>query len=145
MADQGTVYDPKTDTWQETRFTPNDRMVKDSRSTLIDPEGYGKTYRTKVMNSYKQGNTLDAFTQADKAVHALEGVRKGYSDQHYGIDALPPNVREGMDVVRAANEGTMSVADANARLEGLDFKGGLPGFMDDIARRFGDLGSAQKK
>lgn len=145
MADQGTVYDPKTDTWQETRFTPNDQMVKDGRSTLIDPDGYGKTYRTKVMNSYKQGNTLDAFTQADKAAHSLEGVRDGYGKQHYRIDELPPNVREGMDVVRQAKEGTMSVSEANARLEGLDFKGGLPGFMDDIAGRFGDLGGAQKQ
>ncbi|MGB4442264.1 MAG: hypothetical protein WBJ62_08585, partial [Coriobacteriia bacterium] len=29
MADQGTIYDPKTGTWQETRITPNDQMVKD--------------------------------------------------------------------------------------------------------------------
>ena len=144
MADQGTVYDPETDTWQETRLTPNDQMVKDGRSTLIDPEGYGETYKTKVMNSYKQGNTLDAFTQAEKAVTALEKVRKGYSDQRYRIDALPPNVREGTDIVRAVQDGKMSVADGNAKLAGLDYKGGLPGFMDDIAKRFGDLGGAQK-
>lgn len=144
MADQGTVYDPKTGTWQETRITPNDQMVKDGHSTLIDPEGYGETYKTKVMNSYKQGNTLDAFTQADKAVHSLEGVRDGYGKQSYRIDDLPPNVREGMDVVRAAKDGTLSAPEANARLAELDFEGGLPGFMDDIAKSFGDLGSARK-
>ena len=144
MADQGTVYDPKTGEWKETRITPNDQMVKDGRSTLIDPEGYGETYKTKVMNSYKQGNTLDAFTQAEKSVHSLEGVRDGYGKQGYQVDALPPKVQEGMDIVRAVKDGKMSVADGNAKLAGLDYEGGLPGFMDDIAKRFGDLGGAQK-
>lgn len=144
MADQGTVYDPETGTWKETRLTPNDQLVKDGRSTLIDPEGYGETYRTKVMNSHTQGNTLDAFAQADKAAHSLDGVRKGYTKQGFRIDDLPPRVSEGMDIVRAAKDGTISASDANAQLARLGYTDGLPGLMDDIATQFGNLGSAQK-
>jgi hypothetical protein len=144
MADQGTIYDPKTGTWQETRITPNDQMVKDGHSTLIDPGGYGETYQTKVMNSYKQGNTLDAFTQADKAVHSLDDVRKGYTKQNYQVDDLSPQLKESMYVVTAAKNGTLSISDANAHLARLGYSDGLPSFMDDIAKQFGNLGSAQK-
>lgn len=144
MADQGTVYDPKTDTWQETRVTPNDQMVKDGRSTLIDPEGYGDTYRTKVMNSYTQGNTLDAFTQADKAVHSYDDLARGYGKQGYRVDDLSPELKEAMFVVGAARNGTITVAEANAHLARLHYGDGLPSFMDDLARQIGNLGSAKK-
>jgi hypothetical protein len=144
MADQGTVYDPKTGEWKETRMTPNDQMVKDGHSTLIDPEGYGDTYRTKVMNSYKQGNTLDAFTQADKATGSLDKIRAGYTKQGYAVGDLDPNLMEAGNVIHAAKNGTISVADANAELARLGFTDGLPSVTDAIAKQFADLGSAKK-
>lgn len=144
MADQGTVYDPKTGEWKETRFTPNDQMVKDGHSTLIDPEGYGATYRTKVMNSYKQGNTLDAYTQANKAVGSLDEIRSGYTKQGYAVGDLDPNLTEAGNVVGAAKSGSISVQEANAHLARLGYTDGLPSFMDAITRQYADLESAKK-
>lgn len=136
MADQGTVWNEGTRTWEKTQITPNVDLVKQGRSTLLDPDGLGKTYETKVAESYHQGNVLDAYKQADKAVHSLEGVREGYARQHYGVKELPPKVQAGMEAIKDVQSGRLTPEQADARMRELDCPGGLPDFMEKISGQF---------
>jgi len=145
MADQGTIYNEKTGKWEKTQLTPNAELVKQGRSTLIDPEGYGKTYETKVAEAYHEGNHLDAYAQANKAVHSLECVRDGYGAQGYEMKNLPPNVQEGMRVIKDVQGGDITPAQAEARLKDLKYEGGLPDFMEKVSGQFGGLKWARKK
>lgn len=83
--------------------------------------------------------------QAGQAAQTAQGaIRASLKRPGLAMAVTTPKVQEGMDIVRAVKDGKMSVADGNAKLAGLDNEVGLPGFMDDIAKHFGDLGSAQK-
>ncbi len=142
MADQLRVRNADG-TWEQVQVEPRVQMVEDGRGTLLDPDGLGKTYETKVAEAYHEGNTVDAYTQAGKAVHTLEGVRDGYARQGYGVKDLPPKLAEGLDVVKRVNAGTLDPAGAEAELQRLDL-GGLPGLMERLSGSFGSLRWARK-
>ncbi|MHB9004258.1 MAG: hypothetical protein ACYC6C_09390 [Coriobacteriia bacterium] len=144
MADQGTVYNEKTGTWEKTQVTPNVDMVKAGKSTLLDPDGLGKTYETKVAESYHEGNVLDAYKQADKAVHSLEGVQDGYAKQGYGVKDPPPKIKAGIDVIKDVQSGKLTPEAADAKLRDLDYDGGLPDFMEKVSGQFASLKWARK-
>ncbi|MDY0339854.1 MAG: hypothetical protein RBS17_01390 [Coriobacteriia bacterium] len=145
MADQATVFNESTGKWEKTQVTPNIDLVKDGRSTLIDPEGYGKTYETKVMEAYAEGNTLDAYKQAGKATHSLEGVRAGYAKQDYEIKHLPPEIREGMRTIEDVEAGRIKPAEAEVRLKEAGYTGGLPDFMEKVSGQFAGFKWARQK
>lgn len=136
MADQATVWNEETRSWEKTQVTPNVLMVEAGHSTLLDPDGLGKTYETKVAESYHQGNVLDAYRQADKSLHTLECCREGYAMQGYGIKELPPKVQAGMEAIKDVQSGTLTPEQADARLRELDYTGGLPDFMERISAQF---------
>lgn len=145
MADQATVFNEATGEWEKTQVRPNIDLVKEGRSTLLDPEGYGKTYETKVAEAYHEGNMLDAYTQAGKATHSLEGVRDGYDMQGYEVKDLPPRIREGMSAVDDVNSGRITPAEAEARLKTAGYSGGLPDFMEKISGQFAGFKWARKQ
>lgn len=136
MADQATVWNEATRSWEKTQVTPNVIMVENGHSTLLDPDGLGKTYETKVAESYYQGNVLDAYRQADKSLHTLECCREGYAMQGYGIKELPPKVQAGMDAIKDVQSGWLTPEQADARMRELDYTGGLPDFMERISGQF---------
>lgn len=136
MADQATVWNEATRSWEKTQVTPNVIMVENGHSTLLDPDGLGKTYETKVAESYYQGNVLDAYRQADKSLHTLECCREGYAMQGYGIKELPPKVQAGMDAIKDVQSGRLTPEQADARMRELDYTGGLPDFMERISGQF---------
>jgi len=136
MADQGMVLNERTGKWEKSQVTPNVDRVIAGESTLIDPDGLGKTYETKVAEAYHEGNILDAYKQADKAVHSLEGVGDGYAKQRYGVKDPPPKVKAGMDVIKAVQSGKITPEMAEARLKDLDYDGGLPDFMEKVSGQF---------
>lgn len=144
MADQGSVYNEATGKWEKTQVTPNVEMVKAGKSTLLDPDGLGKTYETKVAEAYHEGNILDAYKQADKAVHSLEGVGDGYAKQGYGVKDPPPRVKAGMDVIKDVQSGRLTPEAAEARLKDLDYSGGLPDFMEKVSGQFASFKWARK-
>ena len=144
MADQGHIYNERTGKWEKTQLTPNADLVKRGESTLIDPEGYGKTYESKVAEAYHEGNHLDAYAQADKAVHSLECVREGYAMQHYGIKQLPPKIDAGMQAIKDVQAGKITPAQADSRLKELKYTGGLPDFMEKVSGQFAGLKWARK-
>lgn len=153
MADQLRVWNPNAGEfgpdgkpkggWEQVQVEPRVQMVEHGRGTLLDPDGLGKTYETKVAEAYHEGNTVDAYTQAGKAVHTLEAVRDGYAQQGYGIKDLPPKLQEGLDVVKRVNAGTLDPASAEAKLRDLEM-GGLPGLMERLSGSFGSLRWARK-
>lgn len=145
MADQATVFNEATGKWEKTQVTPNIDLVKEGRSTLLDPEGYGKTYETKVAEAYHEGNMLDAYKQASKATHSLEGVRDGYDMQGYEVKDLPPHIREGMVAVDDVNSGRITPAEAEARLKTAGYSGGLPDFMEKVSGQFAGFKWARKQ
>ena len=145
MADQATVFNESTGQWERTQVTPNIDLVKEGRSTMLDPEGYGRTYETKVMESYAEGNTLDAYKQASKATHSLEGVRDGYEMQGYEVKDLPPKVSEGMRVIDDVEAGRIKPAEAEARLKDAGFTGGLPDFMEKVSGQFASFKWARRR
>ena len=136
MADQATVWNEATRSWEKTQVTPNVIMVENGHSTLLDPDGLGKTYETKVAESYYQGNVLDAYRQADKSLHTLECCREGYAMQGYGIKELPPKVQAGMDAIKDVQSGRLTPEQADARMRELDYTGGLPDFVARLSRQF---------
>nr|NLI50324.1 hypothetical protein [Propionibacterium sp.] len=153
MADQLRVWNPNAGefgpdgkpkgAWEQVQVEPRVKMVEDGQGTLLDPDGLGKTYETKVAEAYHEGNLLDAYTQAGKAVHTLEAVRKGYADQNYDIRDLPPKVREGLEVikrVKAKKTGPadLDAAEAESLLRDLDFEG-LTDLMEKVSGSFGAL------
>ena len=144
MADQATIYNEKTGQWEKTQVTPNIDMVKEGKSTLLDPDGYGKTYETKVAEAYHEGNHLDAYKQADKGVHSLEGVRDGYAQQGYGVKDLPPKVEAGMQAIKDVQSGALDPAGADAKLRSLGYSGGLPDFMEKVSGQFASFKWARK-
>lgn len=145
MADQATVFNESTGQWERTQITPNIDLVKEGRSTLLDPEGYGRTYETKVMESYAEGNTLDAYKQASKATHSLEGVRDGYEMQGFEVKDLPPKVSEGMRVINDVEAGRIKPAEAEGRLKDAGFTGGLPDFMEKVSGQFAGFKWTRRK
>lgn len=144
MADQMRIYNEKTGRWETVQVEPRVNDVKAGRATLIDPEGLGNTYKTKVAEAYYEGNQADAYKQADKAVHTLEGVREGYAKQGYGVKDIPPKVDAGMQVIRDVQNKTLTVAEAEAKLKDLKFEGGLPGFMESLSGQLGAFKWARK-
>lgn len=144
MADQMRIYNEKTGRWETVQVEPRVNDVKAGRAILIDPEGLGNTYKTKVAEAYYEGNQADAYKQADKAVHTLEGVREGYAKQGYGVKDIPPTVLDGIDAIKDVQSGKISVADAEKRLKDLKFEGGLPGFMQSLSGQLGAFKWARK-
>lgn len=144
MADQATIWDPKTETWERTQQTPNLHWVEQGRSTLLDPEGLGNTYRTKVAESYHPGHHLDAYRQASKSVDTLDACRRGYAQQHYSVTDVPAKVRSGMDAIRDVEAGRLTPEAADARLRELHYEGGLPDFMEAISGQFASFKFARK-
>lgn len=158
MADQLRVWNPEAGGlgpdgkpkggWEQVQVEPRVKMVEDGHGTLLDPDGLGKTYETKVAEAYHEGNLLDAYTQAGKAAHTLEAVRDGYARQHYGIKDLPPKLQAGLDVIKRVKAkktqpGDLDAVEAEALLRGLDL-GGLTDLMERVSGSFGSLRWARR-
>ncbi|PKM65786.1 MAG: hypothetical protein CVU95_14475 [Firmicutes bacterium HGW-Firmicutes-2] len=144
MADQTTVKDPKTGKWVKTQKTPNVDLVKDGKRTLADPDGLGKTYETKVANAYYTDNKLDAYTQAAKAKHTLEGVQEGYIKQGYKVKAAPPEIKKGLDIIDQVAKGQLKPEAADIALRDAGLGSDLPGFMEKVSGQFSSLKQAKK-
>ena len=144
MSDQATVWNEETGRWERTQVVPNLHLVEHGRSTLLDPEGLGSTYTTKVMESYAPGNHHDAYRQATKAIDTLDACREGYVKQDYTVTGLPPKVDAGMEIIRQVDAGDITPDVADARLAELDYTGGLPDFMKALSGQFASLGHARK-
>jgi hypothetical protein len=144
LADQGRVRNPETGRWEQTQITPNIEMVKHGESTLIDPEGVGRTYETKVANSYHTGATRDAYQQASKAAHTLTEVRSGYMAQDYKLASTPDGIAEGMRIIDRVAAGELKPAAADAELRAAKLGSGLPEFMERLSGQFAKLKQAHK-
>ncbi len=144
MSDHATVRNEETDRWERTQVIPNLHLVERGPSTLLDPEGFGSTYTTKVMESHAPGNHHDACRQATKAIDTLDACRRGYADQSFAVKDLPPSVREGMEIIRQVDAGDITPDVADARLAELDYTGGLPDFMKAVSGQFASLGHVRK-
>ena len=144
MSDQATVWNEATGRWERTQVPSNLWMVEQGRSTLLDPEGLGHTYTTKVMESYAPGNHHDAYRQATKALDTLDACRDGYVAQDYTVTDLPPGVSDGMEIIRQVDAGDITPAVADARLAELGYTQGLPDFMESVSGQFASLGHARK-
>jgi len=144
LADQGRVQDPETGRWEQTQITPNIEMVKHGESTLIDPEGVGRTYETKVANSYHAGATRDAYQQASKAAHTLTEVRSGYMAQDYRLASTPDGIAEGMRIIDRVASGELKPAAADAELSAAGLGSGLPDFMERLSGQFAKLKQARR-
>ena len=139
MSDQATIWNETTGQWEKTQITSNLEMVEQGHSTLLDPEGLGHTYTTKVMESYAPGNHLDAYRQATKSVDTLDACRDGYRAQDYTVTDLPPKVNDGMEIIRQVDAGDISPDVADARLAELGYDKGLPDFMESVSGQFASL------
>lgn len=145
MADQTLVKDPSTGEWVKTQKIPNVDLVKAGKRILDDPDGLGKTYETKVANSYYTNNKLDAYTQAAKATHTLEGVRDGYNDQGYTLKQAPAEIAKGMEIIDQVASGKLKPDAADEALRQAGLGSDLPGFMEKVSAQFANLKLAKKR
>jgi hypothetical protein len=144
LADQGRVLDPQTGRWEQAQITPNIELVKHGESTLIDPEGVGRTYETKVANSYHTGAVRDAYQQAGKAAHTLTEVRSGYMAQDYKLASTPDGIAEGMRIIDRVTSGEIKPAEGDAALRAANLGDGLPDFMERLSGQFAKLKQAHQ-
>lgn len=155
MADQGWVRDPATGRMVRTQVTPNVDLVKKGEATLIDPDALGKTYETKVADSYHAGAPLDGYKQAQKAVQSLEGhadpdgtqhpgIRDGYRSQEYKVNDPPPAMKKGMQIVDDVVAGRKTPAEGDAALREAGLGNDLPGFMEKVSGEFAKFKLAKK-
>ncbi len=143
MAGEATVKGPDGKPVR-VQIEPRDRQVMNTQPghagepvKLYDPDGYGKTWETKVAESSK-GGALDGYAQAKKAVDTLDKVRQGYENQNLKVGDLPPDFEKGAKTVRMVAEGKLSVEEGNAALRNMKL-GDLQGFMGKVSAQFGAL------
>jgi hypothetical protein len=144
MADQGWVDNPQTGRRERTQVTSNYELTKKGKSTLMDPDGLGKTYETKVANSYLDGNQLDGYRQAEKAAHSLIEVKSGYAAQDYKVGKTPPEITKGMQIIEKVVSGEMKPEVGDAALAEAGLGSNLPEFMQKLSGQFAGLKFAQK-
>ncbi len=147
---------------------PNIIDVENGKNILIDPEGMGKMYKNKVINT---GDTPEAFAQAKKGVHTIEKVRKGYKKQGYQLQDLDPKLKKAIEIIEKSKvtiestakdishvkNGVEITVDARGNinhtkklLKKLGYKNGVSDVMKYISREFSNLkdlkppGSMQK-
>lgn len=136
MADQAMVKNAKTGQWEKSQVTPNLELVKKGKSTLMDPDGLGKTYETKVANSYHEGAPLDAYTQAEKAAHSFIEVKTGYMAQDYKMKPTPPEIIKGFQIIEDVAAGKMTPEAGDAALGAAGVGSNLPEFMGRLSGQF---------
>lgn len=153
LADQRTVIDPDTGKPMKVQVKPNVGWdsdgnivgkVPEGAGKLDDAHGLGETFKSKVADSYHEGNRLDAFKQASKAAKTLDGCRGGYDKQGFDVPEVPPKVREGMDLIDQVTAGKMTPEAAETRLKELKIDG-LTGLTEKLAGEFGKFDYLRKK
>lgn len=144
MSDQVWVRNEATGRWEKTQGTPNLDLVKKGKSTLVDPEGLGHTYETKVAESYHDGNTLDAYRQAEKATHSFVEVKTGYMAQDFKMKQTPPEVVKGFQIVEDVVAGRKTPAEGDAALADAGLGSSLPEFMGKLSGQFAGFKFARK-
>lgn len=144
MSDQIWVKDPETGKWEKTQGTSNLEMTKKGKSTLLDPDGLGKTYETKVAESYHDGNTLDAYKQAEKATHSFVETKSGYMAQDYKMKPTPPEIVKGMQIIEQVASGKMKPEAGDAALKAAKLGDNLPEFMGKLSGQFAGFKFAGK-
>lgn len=144
MSDQVWVKDPASGKWEKTQGTSNLEMTKKGKSTLLDPDGLGKTYETKVAESYHDGNTLDAYKQAEKATHSFIQTKTGYMAQDYKMKPTPPEMVKGMQIVEKVASGAWTPEAGDAALKADKLGNNLPEFMSKLSGQFAGFKFAKK-
>lgn len=93
------IYNPETGRVEidESNIT---KVLRDGKK-LLDPEGLGNMYKTKVENAIKDGYAAEAYAQAKKGVKTLEKVREAYQNKE-GLQQLPENFEKAMNLVKNA-------------------------------------------
>jgi hypothetical protein len=109
--------------------------VYDGYAKLNDPVAHGQMYHAKVKAELNAGNKCEAFVQSKKGVEALEHCREGYGKQNIKYGKLPPNLKEGMKLIKDNAEGigrgdTARMAKVEKGLKDLDFKD-----LDDFSNK----------
>jgi hypothetical protein len=144
MTDQRMVRDPKTGKWEKTQVTSNLELTEQGKSTLLDPDGLGKTYETKVANSYHEGAPLDAYRQAEKAAHTFTEVKTGYMAQDFKMKPTPPELIRGFQIIEQVAAGKMKPEVADAALADAGLGANLPEFMNKLSGQFAGFKFARK-
>lgn len=144
MSDQVWVKNDKTGRFEKTQGTSNLAMVKKGKSTLMDPDGLGKTYETKVAESYHDGNKLDAYKQAEKATHSFTEVKTGYMAQDYKMRQTPPEMVKAFQIIEKVASGDMKPDAGDSALRDLGVGDNLPDFMGKLSGQFAGFKFAKK-
>jgi len=144
MSDQAWVKNPATGKLERTQTTSNLSLTKQGKSTLRDPDGLGKTYETKVAESYHDGNTLDAYKQAEKATHSFVETKTGYMAQDYKMKPTPPEMLKGMHIVEKVASGAWKPEAGDAALKAAGLGDNLPEFMNKLSGQFAGFKFAKK-
>jgi hypothetical protein len=124
------------------RNEPNIKKVIDGKGTLIDSEGLGKMYETKVKNALDPGTIPEAYAQAKKGVHTLEEVYKSYKNQGLDVPEIPDKLKKAMDIVQKAKVDVDANPDylenLNKKLNDLNYKN-LGDVANDLSKSFKNL------
>ncbi len=137
MSDQAWRVNPETGQREAVRVPSRLSEVEAGKGKLLDPEGLGKTYQTKVAESSQAGK-LDGYTQAKKAFDTLEAVRDGYSSQDFKVGELDPKLKSSMSIVRQVAEGKLTPAQGDSLLKGGGM-GDLSTVMEKVSSQFASL------
>jgi len=126
--------------------------VKKGRGRLLDPEGVGTMYKTKVGDAVDHYGEPEGYAQARKACEMLKEVQHGYSadpsdgGMGYDIGTPPKNFTQAMDeVIKAGGKpwDKAVIQQANENLQKLGYKD-INDFTDALSNQFGALRIARK-
>jgi hypothetical protein len=102
--------------------------------TLADPQGFAHQFHEKVTGNLRRGDPFEAIAQAKKGVETLDTMRTAYDAQKIATGALPSNLRQAMDVVKASDLPRLPDAVALGRLEADLGRLGFAGIDDFSAK-----------
>ena len=108
--------------------------VPAQKVTLADPQGFAHQFHEKVTGNLRRGDPFEAIAQAKKGVETLDTVRTAYGAQKIATGALPSNLRQAMDVVKASDLPRLPDAAALGRLEADLGRLGFSGIDDFSAK-----------
>ncbi len=121
--------------------------VNRGQATLRDPQQFGNMWHQKMMGT-EPGHSappLEGVAQAQKAIGALNGARRGYVAQGYNVGNLTPQMQKGMGIIQGADvtaNGNFSQVDQ--ALRGAGFQGGFNEFANKLSSQFHALGMARR-
>jgi hypothetical protein len=125
---------------------PDLPLVDSKTPTLAsETQTIGKTHQAKINAAFREGKTIEAIAELQKAIASLNELRQKYSKAGYHVVGLPKNIQDAMDFISASpTDSSASLSDIEQKVRALGFQGGLREVSAKIVYQIKALASARQ-